>query len=101
MTGITEASALCDRELDARIDLARSLEHPALSGLLRERLRRTKARLNLAWSLDPDRTTRRHTEPSEAWIGSPYRPHPEQSFGMADRYTDSETGLPLDSEGTF
>lgn len=62
MTAFPEYSALCDRELDARVDLARQLEHPALSGLLRERLRRTKAKLNLVWSMDPDRTTRHYSE---------------------------------------
>lgn len=74
MTSITEVSALCDRELDARIDLARSIEHPALSGLLRERLRRTKTRLNLAWSMDPDRTTRRESVPFPGRYNGPAMP---------------------------
>jgi len=45
MTSFTEVSALCDSELDARIALARQLEHPALADLLRERIRRATAKL--------------------------------------------------------
>lgn len=42
MTSFAEVSILCDRELDARINLARQIEHPALSDLLAERIRRTR-----------------------------------------------------------
>jgi hypothetical protein len=45
VTSFAEVSALTDRELDARINLARQIEHPALAGLVTERDRRTKHRL--------------------------------------------------------